>query len=213
MTILKCYIETLEDNCLDSNCCLKIYLEKLKNGIECQYLLFEYLETLYKFGISRFMNNDMLKNDYALFLAMKMNNKRQAIIVLNSIKRNYFAFHRNYNIYRCRNIINEWSSGINDLYYKHRNNANKFRELIYKTINLYSEFWTLLYETKFNQQNNFNDLYKYGTNIIKFNFKLDELYNILIKTKTCNINIFKIYLKYIKSILKNEEKHQKYRKK
>ena len=209
-TILKSYIETLEENCIDNNCSLKIYSEKLKNGVDCQYLLYEYLDELFRFGITKFKNNNMLLNDYAMFLMVKMNNKKKAITVLNSIKRNYFSFHINYNIYRCRNIINKWPLSHNSLYYNYRNSTNEFRQLIFKTINLYSKFWTLLYETKFNHQNNFNDLYKFGRNIINFNLKIDELYNMIINTKTNNINISKLYSKYIQDILKDEEKYQKY---
>jgi hypothetical protein len=145
-----------------------------------------------------------------MFLIVKMNNKKKAITVLNSIKRNYFSFHNNYNIYRCRNIINKLPLSHNSLYYNYRNSTNEFRQLIFKTINLYSKFWTLLYETKFNHQNKFNELYNFGRNIINFNLKIDELYNMIINTKTNNINIFKLYSKYIQDILKDEEKYQKY---
>ena len=152
----------------------------------------------------------MLKNDYAMFLAIYMNNKKQAIIEFNTIKDEYFSFHRNYTIFRCKNLINKWNLTGNSFYYNHRNKANEFKQLIYKTINLYSNFWTLLYEAKYNQENTINDLYKFGSNIIKSNLKIDELYNILIKTKTNNSNIFKLYSTFIQDVLKDEEKYQKY---
>jgi hypothetical protein len=210
LNLLKCYIETFEDNCTDINCSLKIYLEKLNNGIDCPYLLFDHLDKLFKFGIFKFKDNAMLKNDYAMFLAVYMNNKNQANIVLNSIKDEYFSFHRNYTIFRCKNLINKWTHSGNTFYYNHRNKTNEFKQLIYKAINLYSNFWTLLYENKYNQQNNINDLYKFGINIIQSNLKIDELYNLLIKTKTNNSNIFKLYSTFIQDILKDEEKYQKY---
>ena len=208
--IIKCYAETIVDTCIDKDCSLKLYLEKLKNGVECQYLLFDYLDKLFKYGISKFKNNAMIKYNYAMFLMTKMNNKKQAIIILNSIKEEYVSFYMNYNIYRCRNLINKWSSSDNCFYFNYRSNISEFKNLMYKTINLYYKFWDLLYESKYNQKNNFNNLYKYGTNIMKLNLKIEELYNILIKTKTNNIIIYKIYSEYIKTILNNKEKYQKY---
>ena len=211
LTLLKSYIETIEDTCIDNNCSLKLYLEKLKSGVDSQYLLYDYLDKLFRYGVSKFKNNVMLKNDYAMFLLVKMNNKKQAIIVLNNIKDEYISFHRKYNIFRCKNLINKWASPTNNFYFNHRKNINKFRKLISETINLYHEFWTLLYESTFSQKNNFNNLYKYGTKVMKLNVSLEELYNLLIKTKTNNISVFKLYSEYIEIILKNNEKYLKYK--
>ena len=205
-TVLKSYIETIENSCIDNQCTLKIYLEKLKNGIDCQYLLYEYLDKLFRYGISKFRNNTMLKNDYAMFLMAKMNNKTKAIIVLNSIQDEYISFQRRYNIYRCRKLINKWPSSINCFYFDYRNNIKEFRKLMSNTINLYYEFWTLLYNSKFSKHNKVNELYKLGTNIMKLNIRIEELYNIIIQTKTNNMNIFKFYSEYLETILKNESK-------
>ena len=210
-TLLKSYIEVIEDTCTDNNCCLKKYLEKLKSGVDSEYLLYDYLDKLFRYGISKFKHDAMLKNDYAMFLMVKMNNKRKAIIVLNNIQDEYISFHRNYNIYRCRNLINKWPSSFNSFYFNYRKNMNEFKQLISKTINLYYEFWNLLYESTFNQRNNFNDLYIFGNNIMKLNIKIEGLYNLLIQTKTNNINIFKLYSEYIEAVLKDQEKFVKYK--
>ena len=209
-TVLKSYIEAIERSCIDNHCAFKLYLEKLKYGIDCQYLLYEYLDKLFIYGISKFKNNAMLKNDYAMFLMVKMNNKKKAIMVLKSIQDENISFHRNYNIYRCRNLINKWPSSTNCFYFNYRNNISEFRKLILKTIKLYYEFWTLLYDNKFNKHNKVNKLYRLGTNIMQLNIRIEELFNIIIETKTNNIHIFNFYLEYLENILKNETKYQKY---
>ena len=105
-TILKSYIETFEESCVDVDCPLKIYLDKLNKGVNYPYLLFQFLDKLFKYGISKFENNNIiLKNYYSMFLISKMNNKNKAIIVLNSIKNDFISFEINYNIYRNKRII------------------------------------------------------------------------------------------------------------
>ena len=71
-------------------------------------------------NVNIFKNNDMIKFNYAMFLITKMNNKKQAIIILNSIKEEYVSFYMNYNIYRCRNLINKWFSSDNCFYSNYR---------------------------------------------------------------------------------------------
>ena len=208
--ILKTYIETIEETCTSIDCPLKRYLEQLEKGFEYQYLLFLFLEKLFKYGISKFKNNIMIKNDYALFLLSKMNNKKQALSVLKSIPEELISFQRNYNIYRCKKMINNWPSNVDSFYFNYKFNINNFREIILKSSNLYYEFWSLLYESKYQHNDNFSKLYKIGIQIMKLNKKIEELYILLIKNKTNNIEIYKLYSEYIKNILKDEEKFQKF---
>ena len=210
LTVLKSFLEAIEETCVDIHCPLKVYLEKLKHGIDCQYLLYEYLDKMYRFGISKFKNNVILKNNYSLFLMTIMNNKKQALIVSNSINQENTSFLRNYNIYKCKKVINACNSEKNNFYYNYRKNANEFTNLISKISNLYYKFWSLLYESKFQQKNNFIYLYELGSEIMEINKKIEKLYNLLIITKTSNIEIYKLYSEYIEIILNNEEKYLKY---
>ena len=213
-TILKSYIETFEETCVDIDCPLKIYLDKLNKGVNCQYLLFEFLDKLFKYGISKFENNNiMLKNDYSMFLMSKMNNKNKAIIVLNSIKNEYISFERNYNIYRNKRIIDKWYPKDNSFHYNYRYDIKEFKYLISKTTKLYYEFWSLLYGSKFQNDDNFKKLYNTGSKIMELNNKIEEKYKSIIKTKTNNIEIYRLFTEYLINILNDDEKSQHYLKK
>lgn len=49
----------LEETCVDIDCPLKIYLDKLNKGVNCQYLLLQFLDKLFKYTISKFENNNI----------------------------------------------------------------------------------------------------------------------------------------------------------
>ena len=212
--ILKSYIETFEESCVDIDCPLKIYLDKLNKGVNCQYLLFQFLDNMFKYGISKFENNNIiLKNDYSMFLISKMNNKNKALIILNSIKNEYVSFQRNYNIYRNKRIIDKWNYRNNSFFYNYRSDIKEFKNLISKTTKLYYEFWSLLYESKFQNDDNFKKLYNIGSKIMELNNKIEEIYNSLIKTKNNNIEIYRLFTEYLLNILNDDEKYQNYQKK
>ena len=212
LTILKSYLESIEELCTNIDCPLKMYLVEYEKGFDYDYLLYKFLDELFKYGISKFKNNGMIKNNYAFFLMSRMNNKKQAIKILNSIEKENLSFVSNYNIYRCKKLINKWQINSNSLYFNYKNRVNDFRQLIFELSKLYYEFWTLLYESKFQQNNNFNKIYIIGSNIMDLNKRLEDIFSFLIKTKAHNINIFKLYSEYIKNILKNEDNLQKYQK-
>ena len=209
-TILKSYIDEIEENCIFNDCPLQKYLEKLENGVDSQYLLYQYLDKLFKYGKSKFKNNIMIKNAYAMFLISRMNDKRQATIVLKSIPKELISFSRNYIIYRCKKLLNNWPTQVNTYYYNYRNNANELRNLISKSTKYYYEFWTTLYESKAQNKDSFNNLFEIGSKIMGLNTKIEEIYNSIIKTKTNNIEIYKLFSSYIENILKDEEKFQYY---
>ena len=203
---LKIYISTIEETCTTIDCPLKEYLAKLKDGKDSQYLLLKYLEKLFKYGISKFGNDPMLKTFYSMFLLIQMNNKEQALIILKSIDKDRVSFINKCNIFRCRKLIDKWSEKHKSYYFNYRMNIKKFNELILKTTELYYKFWSLLYEGKYQNSDSFQVLFEIGSEIMKFNKIIDELYRQLIKTKTNNVEIFKLYIEFIDNILKNEEK-------
>ena len=205
-TILKSYLETIEENCINNECPIKIYVKELEKGIEYEYLLYQYIDILFRYGISKFKDNVMLKSSYAMFLVSKMNNKKQALFIINSINEEFLSFNRNYNIYRCKKIINNTSSNENNLHLNYKRNINDFKQLILELTRFYSQFWTLLYESKYKNKDNFKDIFEIGSKIMKLRKKLEDIYQLLIETKTNNIEIFKLYSEYIKNILKDEER-------
>ena len=208
-SMLKSYISTTEETCTLVECPLKDYLKSLEEGNDSQYLLLKYLEKIFKYGISKFKNDPMLKNSYSMFLLIQMNHKKQAMIELKSISDEQISFNRRYSIHRCRKLIEKWSDQSNSYYFHYRMNVNEFKELILKTTTLYYEFWSLLYGSKFQHSDNFKKLIKIGTEIMELDTKIDDLYQVLIKTKTNNIEIYKLYNEFIENILKNEVKSNK----
>ena len=209
--ILKSYIETIEGSCIDKDCPLKIYAKLLKEGIDLEYLLYQHLDNLFKFGLAKFKDNIMLINDYAYFLITKMNNKKKSLSLISKITESMISFQKKYNIYRCKKLIKRFHSQGNNFYYNFRTNKNKLRELIIKSIKIYYEFWTLLYESKFQNTDNFLKLYEKGSEILKINSEIEEKNNLIFKTKTNNLEIFKLYSDYLEKILRNEEKLQNYK--
>ena len=208
-SMLKSYIETIEETCTIKDCPLEQYVKNLGKGDDSNYLLRRFLDKLFKYGNSKFKNNPKLKNAYSMLL-LKMNHKKQAIAILNSIKYEKISFHTKYNIYRCKKLIDKYSAETNSYYFNYRTKVNDFKKLIAKTTSLYNEFWSLIYGTKFQHSDNFKKLFKIGSNIMELNQKIEEAYNLLIQTKTNNIDIYKLYNEYVQSILKDEEKNENF---
>ena len=209
--LLKSYIETVEQTCTIKDCPLEEYLRNLEKGENTHYLLFRFLEILFKYGNSKFKHNPKLKNAYSMLL-LKMNHKKQAKVILYSIKNEKTSFQTKYNLYRCRKILDKYTAKSNTYYFNYRNKEIEFRKLISETTTLYYEFWSLVYGTKFQYSDNFKKLFKIGSKIMELNKKIDIIYNMLIKEKTNNIETYKLYIEYVENILKDEEKYQNYEK-
>lgn len=77
---LQSIIHSIEENCIIQNCPLKKYLINLEKGLNCEFLLLEFCEGLFQYGISKFNENIYLKNHYSIFLINEMNNKKEALI-------------------------------------------------------------------------------------------------------------------------------------
>ena len=206
---LKSYISTTEETCPLKECPLKNYLKSLEEGNDSKYLLLKYLEIIFKYGISKFKNDPMIKNSYSMYLLIQMNHKKQAMIELKTISDERTSFIRRYSIYRCKKLIEKWSDQSSTYYFRYRMNVNEFKKLILKTTTLYYDFWSLLYGSKFQHSDNFKKLFKIGNEILELNKKIDDLYQVLIKTKTNNLEIYKLYSEFIENILKNEVKINK----
>ena len=202
-TILKSYISTIEETCTIVDCPLKDYLKNLEEGNDSQYLLLKYMEKIFKYGISKFKNDPMLKSSYSMFLLIQLNHKKQAMIELKTISDEKLSFSRRYSIHRCKKLIEKWPDQSNSYYFHYRTNANEFKELVLKTTTLYYEFWSLLYKSKSQHSDNFERLFKIGNEILELNKKMYDLYQVLINTKTNNAEIYNLYKEFIENISKN----------
>ena len=209
ITILNSFIFMNEQICTNIDCPLKKYLKNKENGIDSPYFLNNYIEILFKFGISKFRNNCMLKIYYSFFLLEELKLKDQALIVLNSIDENSLSFQLKYLIFNSKKIIDIFPSSDDNYYYQNRINVKEFKKLILNNSRQYYDFWSLLYRNESQSTERFKVLYTIGSKILELNKKIDDMNNILIKTKTNNIEIFKLYSDYIENILGDEEKYQK----
>ena len=205
--LLKSYIDTVEQTCTIKDCPLEEYLRNLEKGENTHYLLFRFLEILFKYGNSKFKHNPKLKSAYSMLL-LKMNHKKQAKAILYSIKSEKMSFQTKYNIYKCRKILDIYSKKTNTYFFNYRSKENEFRKLISKTTTLYYEFWSLVYGTKFQYSDGFRKLFEIGSKIVELNKKIENIYNMLIKEKTNHLETYKLYLQYVENILKDDEKHQ-----
>ena len=108
-TLLKSFIAKKEEKCFDLNCPLKKYINiKSFDEFDNIFPLLQFCEKLFEFGISKFPDNISLKINYSMFLIFEMNHNKKALITLNAIKTSFYHFQENYNIYRCRILIEEY---------------------------------------------------------------------------------------------------------
>ena len=206
--ILKSLIISIEENCYNLNCPLNKYLKNLSIGKELKYLLLQFCEELFLFGISKFKNNISLKYNYSIFLIVEMNDKIKASIIFNSIKDKIISFQKNYNIYRCKNLIEEYKlekGSKNYFINKYRNDISQFKSLLLKITLLQNEFLSLILWSKIKKKNNFQKLNNIGQKIIYFKKEIEEIYNEVINSKIKNIEIINLYCEYIEKIIEDEE--------
>ena len=208
ITMLNSYIFMNEKICTNIDCPLKKYLKNIENGIDSPYFLYNYIEMLFKFGISKFRDNCMLKIYYSFFLLEELKLKEQALIILNSIEEDSLSFQLKYFIFKSKKVIDIFPSSVDNYYYQNRTKFKEFKKLILNDSKLYNEFWSLLYANESQSNERFKKLYTIGSKILELNKKIDDIYKILIKTKKKNIEIFNLYSDYIENILGDEEKYQ-----
>ena len=210
---LKSIISSIEEHCIEKDCPLKKYLKNLKNGLDCEYLLLQFCDKLFQYGISKFRGNIFLKNHYCIFLITDMNNKKKSLIYLKSINQNeVYSFSTKYNIYICRRITENYISPFinrNKALFEYRTDIQNFKLNIEKMSILYCEFLSSLLESKIQNVNNLDKINKIGHKILKLNKKTEKIFDNLMVTKTDQIEIIKLYSEYTENILKDEEKTKK----
>ena len=211
LTTLKSLISKIEENCILEDCPLKKYLDNIKIGLEYRFLLYQYCEKLFQYGIEKFSDDISLKTNYSIFLITEMNDMKKASIILKNIKNKRLSFQNNYNIYISLNLINKYncSSDYENINFKYRKSIQEFKELIKNSLLLYHDFMSLLLNSRIKNIDNFKELNILGSQIMKYNPKIDDIYNRLINIKTDNIEIIKLYSEFVDGVLKDEEKLKK----
>ena len=210
--LLRILVSKMEEKCYNPDCPLNKYLKNLNKGIECNYYLFQYCEYIFQYGISKFNKDNELKHNYSLFLIIEMNNKKKALMILNSIKNQYISLQMNYNIFRSKKLIGNFNiknNNENFLVAKYNNDFHRLKYLISKITLLLYEFYSLILANKVKKDDNFKRIFKLGSEIITFNKIIKKIFDELIKVKINNIELIDLYTEFIETILEDEEQYQK----
>ena len=215
LIILKSLITKIEQNCIVFDCPLRKYIMNLKKGVECPFLLNQYCQRLFEYGISKFSNDELLKNNYSMFLITSMNYKRKALIIINNLSNKTLSFQNYFIAFRTLKLVDKWQFchvHKNNSTFEYRRKIKEFKTLMRKLILDYYDIISLLLSTKLDNIDNFNKIHKLGLQIMKLNPRVEEIYNILMDIKIDNIQIIKIYTEFVQNILKDEEKLEKCKK-
>ena len=219
---LTSFIEKTEERCSNNNCILKKYLESLSKGFDSNFLLLQYAQKLFKIALIKYPNDITLRLHYIIFLIAKINQKKNAEKELFSIKSNYFFINHNFNIYRCKKYIEEYNSidyknqeeGIesSDIFQliEYKNNSKEFRRLLSKSSSLYYDFWTSLYNSHLQGTEDFKKLNDIGVKLNQLIEDIEIIFKKLQEIKKNDLVIIKLYESYLKNILNDKEKYEKY---
>ena len=208
-TLINSLITYTEYNCIIEDCPLKKYIFNIKKGVECDYLLLQFCDDLFQYGISKYKDNIFLKNQYCIFLIYEMNNKKKALFIMESIKDEYISLQTNYDIYRCKKIIDNYISPFvnkNNSQFYYTRKSQEFQISIEEVTLLYYDFICFLVECKMQKINNFERINIIGNNIKKLNKKIEQEFNELINIKTDNIEIINLYSEFVENVLIDEGK-------
>ena len=137
LAILKTLITNYEQNCVLIDCPLKKYIENMQKGIEYPFLLNQYCQKLFEYGIAKFSGDNSLKYNYSIFLVTAMNYKKKALMILNTIKKKALSFQNKYDVYRALRLIDKWKFSHvhkNSSTFIYRKNIQEFKEIIRKLI-------------------------------------------------------------------------------
>ena len=97
----------------------------------------------------KFPNDNNIKSNYITFLLFIINNKKKALLILNTIDETKISFKNDYNIHLCKKLIEksdvEVNKDENDSFNEYKTDLQNLKELIRKTILLYFQFISLIF--------------------------------------------------------------------
>ena len=224
--ILTSFIEKVEEKCTNKKCVLKKYLNSLSKGFDSNFLLLQYAQKLFKIAISKLPMNITLRIHYIVFLASKINQKKNAQKELSSINLNNLILYSKFNIFRCKKFIEENASLLNnnkqsqdetdasDIFQEieYKNKYKEFFKLLSKSSSLYYEFWSSLYTSHLQGTEDFRKLNDIGAELNIIIEQIEKIFQKLRDIKNNDLTILKLYESYLRNILNNEEKYEKYHK-
>ena len=218
------FIEKKEEKCTNKKCPLKKYLESMSKGIYSKYLLLQYAEKLFTIAIAKFPQDFTLRINYVIFLYTSINKKKEAKMELLSIEPKFFSFNDNFDLFLCKKFIEEYFQLNNR---KNKENIetfnmiqaldfkkylNEFKNLITKSSNLYYDFWSSLYTSHLQGTEDFKKLNDIGNQLNNLSENIENTFLELNKIRSNDYEIIKLYESFIKHILGDKDKYQKYHK-
>lgn len=198
---------------------LKSYVEaKETRNIESVSYLYQHVKNLYQDGLKMFPYSTELRISYAYFLLDTVKNKKLAMEQLELAMLYNPPLDEQFTIYRCKKLIEESTVEesenldiISNIAYI--NYFNQFKLGIYKTAELYLEFWTLLLNP--NHQDNYENLAKLNELGTKINQVLEEIsaaYAKMKEIKQIDMHAIRLYSEFLFQILNEKEKSSEMKK-
>ena len=222
--ILESVITKVEEKCTNKKCFLKKYNQSLKQGFESNFLLLLHVQKLFKTAINKLQQDIMLKIHYIIFLT-KINQKKNAQKELSKITTYHILLYNKFNIFRCKKYLEENSSistnsqmqienDNNDIFQEieYKNNYKIFLNLLSKSSSLYYEFWNSLYTSHIQGTEDFRKLNDIGGELNTIIEEIEKIFGKMREIKNNDLSIIKLYESYLKNILNNQEKYEKYHK-
>ena len=219
---LKSFLMRIEENCTQSYCFLKRYLNCLAQGEDLDILLYYYMQKVFEDGLNKFNNNVTITISYIYFLLKRLSKKKKAIILFKSINKNIYSIDKLFNIYRCEKILESLWTGFDgknkeniesaDIakLFDYQNNVKEFKELLNKISLLYYDFWLALFSNNCEGKEQFKQLNDIGTKINKLLNRIEKDFELIFSIKNDDVEILKLYSFYLKDILNDEERYIQY---
>ena len=220
--IFKSFLKKMEENNVQNDYFLKKYLICLEKGIDCDILLYYYMQKLFEEGLNKFNNDLTLTISYIYFLVKRLSKKKKALLLYKSIDKDIYSIDKLFNIYRCQKILDTLWTGFDGKdkeniesvdvikIFDYKNNVNQFVDLLNKISLLYYDFWLALFSNNCEGKDEFKTLNEIGSKINELLNPIEQTFNLIYHIKNDDIEVLKLYLGYIKNILNNNEKFEQY---
>jgi len=220
--LITSFIEKMEVGCANNNCILKKYLVSLSKGFDSNFMLLQFAQKLFKIALNKFPRDITLRIHYIVFLLTKVNQKKNAQKELFSIKSRFIFLDDNFKLYRCKRYLEEYNSMVNkdqediiesnDIFQamEYKNNSIEFKKLLSKSSYLYYDFWSSLYSSHLQGTEDFKKLNDIGAELNQLIENIDKIFEKLLEIKNNDLVTIQLYESYVKNILNDKEKYEKY---
>ena len=220
--MLKSFLTKTEEKCVQPACFLKKYLNCLSKGNDPDILLFYYMQKLFEDGLNKFNNDLTLTISYIYFLIKRLSKKKKAMTLYKSINKNLYSIDKLFNIFRCKKVLETLWTGFDGKdkeniesvdvikIFEYKNNVSQFKDLLDKISLLYYDFWLALFSNNCEGKEEFKTLNDIGNKIHRLLVPIEKSFNNIYCIKNDDIEILKLYASYIKNILNDEKKFEKF---